>query len=87
MVILGALDLDVLDLDLDVDTGQDLGWFPSVGLVALRFLNVGPIPLMIWLSIFALSLWIISVSWHDPAYNDNNWLALQVLVRNVASVA
>ena len=84
MVILGGLDLDVLDLDLDVDTSQDVGWFPSVGLVALRFLNVGPIPLMIWFSIFGLSLWIISVSWHDPAYNDDNWLAFQVLVRNVA---
>jgi len=84
MVTLGAMDLEVFDLDLDVDASQDVGWLPSVGLVALRFLNVGPIPLMIWLSIFALALWIISVSWHDPAYNDDNWLAFQVLVRNVA---
>lgn len=84
-VILGALDVNLvdLDLDLDIETGQDLGWFPSFGLVALRFLNVSQIPLMIWLSIFALSLWIISVSWHDPSYNENNWLAMQVLVRNV----
>jgi hypothetical protein len=84
LVILGALDLDVLDLDIDIEPAQDVGWLPSIGLVSLRFLNVGPIPLMIWLSIFSLSLWIISVTWHDPSYNDDNWIALQVLIRNVA---
>jgi hypothetical protein len=84
LVILGALDLDVLDLDIDIEPAQDVGWLPSIGLVTLRFLNVGPIPLMIWLSIFSLSLWIISVTWHDPSYNDDNWIALQVLIRNVA---
>jgi hypothetical protein len=84
-VILGAMDVAIFDLDLDLDiqAGSEIGWFPSLGLVALRFLNVGQIPLMIWLSIFALSLWIISVSWHDPSYNDDNWLAVQVLIRNV----
>jgi hypothetical protein len=84
LVILGALDLDVIDLDIDVDTAQDVGWFPSIGLLALRFLNVGPIPLMIWMSIFSLCLWIVSVSWVEPSAHDNNWLAVQVLVRNAA---
>lgn len=84
LVILGALDLDVLDLDIDIEPAQDVGWLPSIGLLTLRFLNVGPIPLMIWLSIFSLSLWIISVTWHDPSYNDDNWIALQVLIRNAA---
>lgn len=82
-VILGALDIDVLDLDLDLDTDADVGWFSSTGAVVLKFLNVGRIPTMVWLSMLALVLWIISVVWHEPVSVHDDWLALQVFLRNL----
>lgn len=59
LVILGAMDIDVLDFDLDFDADADsvlgLGW------VGLRFLNVGEVPLMLWLSLFGLSWWTFAL--------------------------
>lgn len=86
MVILGTLDIDLFDLDLDVDGDPqaDSAWFTGTGAMVLRFLNIGSIPLMIWLTVFALALWITSVVWYDPAANQDEWLAVQILLRNGA---
>jgi len=69
MVILGALDLDFLDFDidtdmdadLDADLGSDLN--VSVGVLdgMLAFFYLGKIPVMILLSIFAMCLWVFSI--------------------------
>ncbi|HUG89726.1 MAG TPA: hypothetical protein VML55_02770 [Planctomycetaceae bacterium] len=61
--LLGALDLDLFDLDLDVDVDADApGHSPAdIGFVALRFLNLGRVPLMIWASVFALAFWSASM--------------------------
>jgi hypothetical protein len=58
-VILGAFDIDVLDLDLDIDSTADS--MLSIGFVPLRFLNLGRVPFMFWLSLFALSFWTVSM--------------------------
>jgi hypothetical protein len=90
LVILGAMDLDLFDLDLDLDGDGHVDGAPEMsgvlgaGMVVLRFLNLGRIPLMLWLSIFALSLWITSVVWYDPANNASGWLSTQILLRNAA---
>lgn len=59
LVILGALDIDVLDLDFDFDADADsvlgLGW------VGLRFLNLGEVPLMLWGSLFGISWWTFAL--------------------------
>jgi len=59
MVILGMFDLDIFDLDLDteIDASSPIG----IGFVGLRFLNIGNVPLMLWLSVFGLSGWLISM--------------------------
>lgn len=58
-VILGAFDIDVIDIDLDVDSSADS--ILSIGFVPLRFLNLGRVPFMFWLSLFALSFWAVSM--------------------------
>ncbi len=57
-VILGAFDMDVLDIDADLDIGGDSIF--GIGFVALRFLNIGDVPIMVWSSVFGLSFWIIT---------------------------
>ncbi|MGC1274452.1 MAG: hypothetical protein WBC44_12150 [Planctomycetaceae bacterium] len=53
LMIAGAVDLDLIDLELDSDAPVDAGG-SSWGLTALKFLNINDVPLMIWLTIFAI---------------------------------
>jgi hypothetical protein len=78
-VIVGALDIDVFDFDLDVDGNADSP--TSVGLVGLRFLNIGEVPLMIWLSFFGLSLWTLTMLIDRP-FTGTTTDGLVVLLRN-----
>jgi len=57
-VILGAFDIELFDFDLDLDV--DGGSISDLGLISLRFLNLGDIPLMIWGSVFSLSFWVVT---------------------------
>lgn len=75
IVILGALDVDLFDFDIDLDPGLDghesmLDW----GLVGLRWLNLGDVPLMVWMSVFGLASWFSSTMLDkgltDPSVQD-----------------
>ena len=57
-VIIGAIDIDLFDFDLDIPEGEVIT-NPFHGFLA--FLNVGDIPFMLVLSIFSLCLWTISM--------------------------
>ncbi len=94
-VILGAVGLDLFDFhaDADVDVGGDLdvdgnlepGAIPSalsIGALVLKSLNIGLVPLMVWLSAFALSLWVITMLWDHPATHESVGRELVVLFRN-----
>jgi len=66
MMILGAIDLDFfdLDLDLDADAGIDVNADSSMldwGMTGVRWLNIGEVPLMVWMSVFAMSAWGMSL--------------------------
>lgn len=97
MVIFGALDVDTLDVDLDFDAdfdvsgGGDAGDVDldvesslGVGMVALRFLNIGKVPLMLWASAFAVPFWAVSLWWDQSSPRDNweTWDAAGALIRN-----
>lgn len=62
IVIIGLVDTDFLDLDIDADHGgevsADISWINQ----ALYFFNLGRIPLMIWLSFFAVPFWLIMIN-------------------------
>lgn len=88
-VIFGALDLDLFDFDLDMDGEPDS--FLSAGFVGLRFMNVGNVPIMVWASLFGISLWAVSMLlwfYRDlRVYEPGTWNDLLYLVRNTAIAA
>jgi hypothetical protein len=88
LAILVGLDLDILDFDLNMDGEADLGEIVGVGVVVLRFLNIGRVPLMIWGSVFALTWWSVSVLLDrlldDPTTRDQWFYAVQYAIRNLA---
>ena len=88
LVILGALDIDVLNFDVDIDSSGLDGLF-GVGMAVFRFLNLGEIPLMLWVSVFGLSYWMTSVLWFDESSGLDAVILIQVILRNltVAMVA
>jgi hypothetical protein len=86
LVILGAVDFDLIDFDVDIDADADLGTVSSAGFVTLKFLNIGEVPVMIWLCIYGLLWWVISqllwLFWDKTSIDPNTTL---LLVRNVAA--
>lgn len=77
LVIAGAAEMDFLDWDLDIDLDPGLDSHASVldwGLASLRWLNLGDVPLMIWLSALALPAWLMSMTFSreltDPSTID-----------------
>lgn len=54
LLIAGAVDLDLLDFDIDADIDADPG-HTSWGMTAFKFLNFNDVPLMFWLTVFAIS--------------------------------
>ena len=57
LVLLGVVDLDLFDFDLDVESDAAR----SVGFVSLKFLNLGEVPLMVWVSTFGFLWWVVSI--------------------------
>lgn len=84
LVIVGMLDLDVFDLDLDVDVDTDLDSVLSIGMLPLKWLNIGRVPVMIWTSAFALAFWMTAMLWDSPAGRENGWNMAAVILRNGA---
>lgn len=58
-VIIGLIDLDLLDFDIDVDldAGNDLSGFYAL----LAFLNVKELPFMLVFSVIVLNFWVLSM--------------------------
>ena len=92
-MILVGLDLDILDFDLDFDAQPDFESAASLGLVVLRFLNIGRVPIMIWGSVFTITFWLTSTLmdrfldqglFEDPTQRWQWMYVLQFCVRNFA---
>lgn len=69
LVMLGALDMEVLDFDFDLDADFDTSIL-QMGFIPLKWLNVGSVPTMLWVSVFALSGWMVSRLMNSPAPHD-----------------
>lgn len=81
LVILGAFDIDVLDFDLDFDA--DANSILGFGWVGLRFLNLGEVPLMLWLSIFGLSWWTFALIVDPSIASDNVMEIVWTVARDI----
>ncbi|MCL4201806.1 MAG: hypothetical protein KJ000_04885 [Pirellulaceae bacterium] len=91
LAIVAGLDLDFLDFDLNMDGQADLGEVTGMGVVILRFLNIGLVPLVIWGSILAINWWMVSMLLDrllDNVYHAEQrevWFnAVQWTIRNLA---
>lgn len=79
LVVIGAADLDFLDLDfdLDLDVDVDIAGEPSIlqfGFLPVKWLNIGSVPTMLWISIFSLTGWMVSRLWDSPeAHASFQW--------------
>jgi len=82
-VIVGVLDFDILDFDLDFDVSADGPSVLDFGFIGLRFLNIGEVPVMVWLSVFSLSMWMFSINF-DAKVEINGFMDyLPLLLRNL----
>lgn len=88
LAILAGLDLDFLDFDLDMDAEPDLSSVVGLGFVVFRFVNIGRVPMMIWMSVFTVIYWFVSMLLDrlldDPDHRETLFYAVQYGVRNFA---
>ncbi len=65
IVIIGVIDIDTLDFDVDVEADLDVDGDVEVGgegiAGVLSFFNIGHMPFMIFLSFLAFPLWVLSI--------------------------
>ena len=87
---IGVPDLDVdIDMpDLDVDTHHfDLDLLQGIGGSALRWVNLGRVPMIIWGGIFTVAFWSIAYTlWHHfdvDHYQPDFWTSSLLTARNV----
>ncbi|GGK86644.1 OB-fold-containig protein [Rufibacter glacialis] len=79
-VLVGLLDISSLDLDLDLDADMEAD-SSLAGLDAvLAFFHLGRVPLMIFLSFFALPYWAVSVGVNYALGTTSSWVGLLLLL-------
>ncbi|MBT5019024.1 MAG: DUF1449 family protein [Planctomicrobium sp.] len=61
-VILGGLDMDLFDIDLDFDLDADVdASVTDLGMLGLKWLNLGEVPFMLWVSLVTLVGWVVTM--------------------------
>lgn len=78
-VIIGILDVDFADFDLDVDAevdGAAVTWLNSV----LSFFNLGQVPIMVFFTFLIIPAWAISIITNDFLGNSTFVLGSIVLI-------
>lgn len=88
IVLIGLIDIDTIDVEVDTDTdleidtdgiGKNISWFNSI----LLFFKLNYLPLLIFLSFFALPFWLISVLSNYYLGITTFYLSLILLVPNL----
>lgn len=82
-VILGVMDFDFLDFDLDFEIGTEGASILDFGFIGLRFLNIGEVPVMLWLSLFSLSMWMLSINFDSKVEINTLLDYLPLALRNM----
>lgn len=80
VVILGAIDVDSIDIDVDMETDVDgeisVSWLNHV----LAFFNLGQVPFMVFMTFLIVPLWAISVMTNYYLGNQSFILSLILLI-------
>lgn len=82
-VIIGVLDFDLLDFDLDFEVGGNGPSILDFGFIGLKFLNLGEVPVMVWMSIFSLSMWMLSINFDSGVEIQSAMDYLPLFLRNL----
>lgn len=82
-VILGLLDFDLFDFDLDFDASTEGPSFLDFGFIGLKFLNLGEVPVMLWLSGFSISMWMLSINFDSKVAISSFLDYLPIAARNI----
>jgi hypothetical protein len=61
IVIIGVIDIDALDFDVDLDGDVELDGLATV----LSFFNLGHMPLMVFITFFTIPLWMVTLITND----------------------
>ncbi|MCA8995766.1 MAG: hypothetical protein KDA80_02245 [Planctomycetaceae bacterium] len=85
MVIFGGgIDMIDLDLDMDVDMDADVsGSLADWGMMGVKWFNLGDVPLMLWMSILALTSWLVTMTFDKDMAAASNWQIVGVILRNL----
>ncbi|WP_181304017.1 OB-fold-containig protein [Rufibacter sp. XAAS-G3-1] len=77
-VMAGVLDISSLDVDIDLEADADtaVAGFDAV----LAFFHLGRVPLMVFLSFFALPYWAFSVGVNHVLGTQSNWVGLLLVL-------
>ncbi|MFP6668243.1 MAG: hypothetical protein VB876_13070 [Pirellulales bacterium] len=90
LVIVGLVNIDVFDFDLDADVGIDGDLDADIGDISgaggfsmLGFLNLGEVPIMFYVSIVSLLMWVTSIRVNELFNPEGNaWFAAALAVPN-----
>ncbi|MEO1254057.1 MAG: hypothetical protein AAFY41_04095 [Bacteroidota bacterium] len=87
IVIIGIIDVDSFDFDLDMDVDADMdvdGEVAVDGLSSvLAFFNIGHMPLMVFITFFTLPLWALTLLVNDFLGNSSFLLGMVVLLGTI----
>lgn len=84
IVLLGFVDIDSFDIDVELDldsdlpTGGSLGWLNHV----LYFFNLGQVPLMLFTSFLAMSMWLLAIVSTELLVFGSIFLSYVLLIPN-----
>jgi hypothetical protein len=80
VVIMGAIDVDTIDMDIEVDSDVEgefsVSWLNHV----LAFFNLGRVPFMVFMTFLIVPLWAISVMTNYYLGNESFILSLILLI-------
>ena len=82
VVILSGLGGDLLDIDLDFDPDTHAS-LADWGMLGIRWFNLGDVPLMVWVSVLAMSSWLISVTFDRHLTDASTLTIIMVSIRNL----
>lgn len=80
-IILGVMDLDLLDFDFEIPVEGPS--FLDFGFIGLKFLNLSDVPMMLWVSIFSLSMWMLSINFDSKIEINSLMDYLPLALRNI----
>lgn len=84
LVILGGMDLDTFDFDLDIDLDADVDTsVTDLGMLGLKWLNLGEVPFMLWTSAVVLFSWIVAMVFDRNLGNLTTQESIALILRNL----